>query len=65
MPKTEPGDHNTSPENGTFASRRAERAGKPTPPRRRTALRAGVDAETDFEITGANDGGDRVQQIRT
>jgi hypothetical protein len=55
-------DRNATPTNSTFATRAANRAGVERPPRRRMALRAGVEAEQDFEITYSN-GGDSVQQV--
>jgi len=63
---TNPGDHNAAPTNSTFSSRAAERAGKPPkPPRRRTTLRAGIDAETDFTITHRNERTNVVRPIST
>jgi hypothetical protein len=56
-----PDDRNAAPSNGTFASRAA--APGEVVPRRRTSLRAGADAETDFEITYTGEGVDRVQPI--
>jgi len=64
MPTKPGGDHNAAPTNSTFTSRAAERAGKPKPPRRRTTLRAGIDAETDFTITTSRQRGDSVRPIR-
>ena len=45
-----------TPTNSTFASRAAARDGAVTP-RRRVSLRAGDEAETDFEIRYVNEGG--------
>jgi hypothetical protein len=56
-------DRNATPTNSTFASRATQRAGVEHPPRRRMALRAGVEAEQDFEVSYSN-GGDSVQQVR-
>jgi hypothetical protein len=57
-------DHNDSPGNGTFASRSAARDPYKVRPRRRV-LRAGLDADQDFEITHISEGAERVQQITT
>jgi hypothetical protein len=62
MPKPPKDD----PTNSTFASRAATRPSQNPTPRRRLALRAGAEAETDFTITHVSDnevGGDRVQRI--
>jgi hypothetical protein len=56
-----PDDHNPSVTNSTFGGRAA--APGEVVPRRRTSLRAGVDAELDFEITYSGEGVDRVQPI--
>lgn len=57
-------DRNASPSNSTFASRAAERAGKPVEPRRPRGLRAGDNAETDVVIITSNRRENSVQQIR-
>jgi hypothetical protein len=55
-------DHNDSPGNGTFASRSAARDPDEVRPRSRV-LRAGIDAELDFEIIHTSEGADHVQPI--
>ena len=68
MPRTESGDHNPSPTNTTFTERRKARdaAGIPEAPRRPRALRAGADAETEFEIVHTTTGGaNRVHTLNT
>ncbi len=68
MPKHDGADPTPAPANSTFGERRRAReaAGNPKPPTRRRALRAGIDAETDFTISySTTTGGNRVHTIRT
>ncbi len=59
-----PDDHNPSMTNTTFGGRSAARDPNEVRPRSRL-LRAGADAETDFEIVHVSEGVDRVRQITT